>query len=154
MRKFVLPAALAAIFSLAFCAAAHAESQAQKDRAAKLATEKAMTVTLHQLHGGDVFGTAELKQIGRTRTLVTLHFAGINTPRAVVTLHRGSDCNDPRFAAASRQIVLNPVSASSQTTRTVVELPLATLQSQDYLVDVRNATQARQFATACGHLTR
>lgn len=153
MRKLVLlPAALATVFSLGFCAAAHAETPAQKEHAARLATEKARTVTLHQLHGGDVFGTVQLQQIGRTRTAVILHFTGINAPQTVITLHQGTDCNDGRYAALVPQIALNPVSSASQTSRTVVELPISKLESGNYLIDVRNATQQRQFAQACARL--
>lgn len=152
MRKLVLLPALAALVALAFCAAARAETPAQKAHAARLATEKARTVTLHQLHGGDVFGTIQLQQIGRTRTAVILHFTGINAPRSVITLHQGADCNDGRYAALVPQIALNPVSSASQTSRTIVDLPMGKLESGDYLIDVRNATQQRQFAQACARL--
>lgn len=130
-----------------------AQSEATKARAAQQATQEARAVTLRDLRGGGSIGTATLKRIGSTRTRVTLRFSGTRNPRSVITLHRGSDCSNPQYASAASAIPLNPVSAS-QVSETIVNLPLTDLQSGNYLVDVRNATQSQQFVRACARLGR
>lgn len=143
---------LAGLLLVASAAAAQ-ESQATKDYAAQKATQKAEAVTLQlrdMMHGGTNIGSVRLQPIGRTQTRVSLH---LTAPHTVVTLHRGSDCSDPRYASAASAIALNPV-ANSQPSETIVNLPLTDLNSGNYLLDVRNATQTAEFEQACARLSR
>lgn len=150
-RSIAVPAALVALLSLG-AAAASAQSPSAKDRAAALATKKAQAVTLTDVYGHGAMGTVQLEQIGRTRTRVVLTVPG-GTARGPLELRRGTDCNANRNAAAVSAIHLNPVN-SSRVSETIVDVPLDALQSGDYLVAVRNATQRAQFLAACARLGR
>jgi hypothetical protein len=152
MRSLAVFAA-ALLFVVALTVTAPSAGAQSSAAAARKATAQAKAVTLHDMRSGGTIGTARLQQIGSTRTRITLQFAGTKYPQSTITLHRGTDCSNPQYASAASAIPLNPVSAS-QVSETIVNLPLTDLQSGNYLVDVRNATQSQQFVRACARLGR
>lgn len=150
-RSIAAPVALAAVLSLCATVTA-AQTPAAKERAAQLATKKAQAVTLTDVYGHGEMGTVQLQQIGRTRTRVVLSVPGGTAP-GPLELRRGTDCNANRNVAATSAIHLNPVN-SSRVSETIVDVPLSALQSGDYLLAIRNATQPAQFLAACARLGR
>lgn len=150
-HALVLPVALLALLAFS-TTTTHAQSTATKDEAAKLATERAQSVTLTDAYGHGAMGTLRLQRIGRTRTRVVLQVPGGTAPGRI-ELRRGTDCNANRNAAASSSIALNRVN-DAHVSETIVDVPLDQLQSGNYLVAVRNATQRQQFYQACARLAR
>jgi hypothetical protein len=134
-----------------------AVAQTTSEQAAKDATQAAQAVLLklEQRHGSGMAGTVTLRPLGsRTEVLVSLR--SIVREKPVVTLHRGSDCQDGQFATAS-DIALAPLNAAAGNapmSRTIINLPIEKIRGNDYVVDVRNATQSAQFAQACARLRR
>ena len=150
----VFPAVVLAVWS-AF-AGLHpvaAAAAADPGTAAALATAKAHLVTLRAMHGSGAGGTVQLSVIGRTRTRVV-----VRIPQGgayALTLHPGSDCNNNRALARSFALApLNAAGTGAATSSTVVDVPLETLRSGDYVVDVRKATERSAVAQACARLTR
>ncbi|BDE07313.1 hypothetical protein WPS_25890 [Vulcanimicrobium alpinum] len=146
-------AALAVCVTTAGLAAVAAAATPNPGNAAALATAKAQLVTLRAMHGSGAGGTVQLSVIGRTRTRVV-----VRIPQGgayALTLHPGSDCNDNRALAQSLALApLNAAGTGAPTSSTVVDVPLETLRSGDYVVDVRKATERSAVAQACARLTR
>jgi hypothetical protein len=149
---------IAILTAAAVCAGGTlASAQTASPNAARAATQAAQAVTrqIEQRHHSGMSGTVQLHSMGvnRTEVLVSLHSMVREKP--MVTLHRGSDCQDGRFATQA-DVVLAPMNATSenaQQSRAVINLPIQKVSS-DYVIDVRNATQSAQFAEACARLRR
>jgi hypothetical protein len=150
-RRAVSAAVLAASFALVPLAGAAQSPSAAK--AAQLATQKAKAVTYALLDRGSgvSVGTVTLQQIGRTRSRIRVQLTNpaANAPR--VTLRTGADCMEPRIANAARgPVLLNPF--TGRTSDTVVNVPLTSLRSGNYLLDVQTATSRQQAIDACTRL--
>jgi hypothetical protein len=116
-------------------------------KAANDATAQAKALT-YQIESG--MGTVTLQRIGRTRTRIRVQLANPAAAGTRITLHSGRQCHEPHAAAPVTSLALNPV--SQQVSQTIVALPLESLQSGNYLVDVQNATARSQFSNACARL--
>jgi hypothetical protein len=132
-------------------------AQTSSEQAARAATQAAknVLVRIEQRHGSGISGTVTLRPMGnRTAVLVALRS---NVPaKPVVTLHRGSDCQDGAYATQA-DIALAPMNsagANAPISETIVNLPIEKIRGSDYVVDVRNATQRAEFAQACARLRR
>jgi hypothetical protein len=151
-RRAVFATALfAASFAVVPLAGAAQSPSAVK--AAQLATQKAKSVTYALLDrsSGTSVGTVTLQQIGRTRSRVRVQLTNpsANAPR--VTIRSGRDCQEPRIANAARgPILLNPF--TGRTSETVVNVPISSLRSGNYLLDVQTATARQQAIDACTRL--
>ncbi|HYW52698.1 MAG TPA: hypothetical protein VE826_01945 [Dongiaceae bacterium] len=145
-------AALAAALLLASHAAT---AQAPRSvKAAQLATQKAKAVTYSLLDrsSGVNLGTVTLQRIGSTRSRIRVQLANPAAGAPRVTLRTGADCQEPRIANAPRSpILLNPF--TGRTSETVVNVPLTSLRSGKYLLDVQNATARQQAIDACARLS-
>jgi hypothetical protein len=156
MHRFA-PAAAAALVAASLLIVSHAaagQSSSASARAAKLATQKAKSLTYSLLSRGSgvSMGTVTLQRIGSTRTRVRVRLANPAAGAPRVTLRTGADCQEPRIANAARgPIQLNPF--TGQTSETVVNVPLTNLQSGNYLLDVQNATARQQAIDACARLS-
>ncbi len=148
-RRAALTALIAALVATASASLAQSPTAI---KAAHDATRHARAF-IYELDSGSgaKFGTVTLQRIGSTRSRITVRLANPAAAGTRVTLHTGGQCHDARVNAAPHQVVLNPV--SQQVSQTIVALPLANLQSGNYLVDVQNATARSQFSSACARLT-
>ncbi len=133
-------------------AAAFAQSS-NAVQAAHDATLAAKALTYKLMTGSAQSGTVTLQQIGRTRSRIVVRFRGANNTGTQLGLYRGNDCVNAAGAMANVPIPLSPVNGS-QISQTIVALPLAKLQSGNYMVAVRRATQQQQAAQTCARLAR
>jgi hypothetical protein len=151
-RPAVLTVLVAALAATASASLAQSQSPTAV-KAAHDATQEAKALTYRlDSPGGSHLGTVTLERIGSTRSRITVRLANPAAAGTRLTLHTGKQCHDPAYtgAAPPTQVVLNPV--SQQVSQTIVALPLDSLQSGNYLVDVQNATARSQFSTACARL--
>ena len=148
----ILATSLTLALSTAALAASTPSPSEQSAEAARKATAAAQKVDIALESRTGANGKVTLQRIGRTRTRVTVTIPG-GTDRTI-TLHRGTDCTDPHYAGATAIALapMNSTGANPPVSETIVELPLETLTSRDYVVDVRNATTRREFAEACARL--
>jgi hypothetical protein len=121
----------------------------QAVKAARDATAQARSVTLH-LDPGDA--TVSLQRIGRTRTRVRVLVPQGGNYR--FRLYPGSDCNSSRGTTASAVALapMNTAGPNAVPSETIVNLPIEQV-SQNYLIDVQNATTNAQVANACARLS-
>jgi hypothetical protein len=152
MERRIAAATVTAVLLGASAAASFAQSPSAV-KAAHDATRAAKAVTYKLMTGSAQSGTVTLQRIGSTRSRVTVRFNAAGSAGTQLGLYRGSDCVNPAGAMANVPIPLSPVNGS-QVSRTIVALPLAKLQSGNYMVAVRNATQQQQAAQACARLGR
>jgi len=119
----------------------------QSARAARDATQAARQVTFSIAHHGQ--GTVRLYTIGRTRTRVVLNIPPGNYR---VRMYPGSECSTNRMMAASAMSLtpMNTAVANGQASQTIVALPIEKV-SNNYVVDVRNATDRAGTIAACAH---
>jgi hypothetical protein len=131
-----------------------ASPSAQADKAAELATKAAKQVLLESRHGSNMNGTVALYQIGRTRTRVVVRIP--QGGNYALSLYPGSDCADniEQVRSAIALAPINTAAANAPESQTIVELPIEKLQSDNYVVDVRNATNRQALAQACARITR
>jgi hypothetical protein len=152
MKRSIAVAAATVALLGATAAPSPAQSTAAV-RAAHDATLAAKAVTYKLMTGGAQSGTVTLQQIGRVRSRITVRFNGVGNAGTQLGLYRGSDCVSAAGVAANVPIPLSPVNGS-QVSQTIVALPLAKLQSGNYMVAVRRATQQQQAAQTCARLSR
>ncbi|HTJ26733.1 MAG TPA: hypothetical protein VMA36_11290 [Candidatus Limnocylindria bacterium] len=150
MRPLIAVLAAAAVSAGGTLASAQTSSQS----AARAATQNAQKVTrqIEERHHSGMGGTVELRPVGnQTEVLVSLRSA--TQQKEAITLHKGSDCQDGRFATQADVALapMNSAGVNAPQSRTLINLPIQKVSS-DYVVDVRNATQSAQFAEACAHL--
>lgn len=129
-------------------------SSSEASRAAEDATKKAKAITLEARHGSSTTGAIYLTQIGRTRTRVTVRIP--KTGNYNLSIYQGSDCVD-NLASARSAIALAPLNSAgvnAPESSTIVEMPIEKLQSGDYLLDVRSATERAALAQACAKLSK
>ena len=121
----------------------------QAVKAARDATAEARSVTLHLDHGN---ATVSLQRIGRTRTRVRVLVPQGGNYR--FRLYPGSDCNSSRGTTASAVALapMNTAGSGAVPSDTIVNLPIEKV-SQNYLIDVQNATTNAQVANACARLS-
>jgi opacity protein-like surface antigen len=148
-RRLLVTVAAAAL--LASSAAASFAQSPTAVKAAHDATRAAKAVTYRLMTGTAQSGTVTLQQIGRTRSRVTVRFNAAPANGTRLGLYRGSDCIRASGATALAPIALSPLDAT-QTSRTIVAVPISALRSGNYLVAVRNATQQQQAAQTCARL--
>jgi len=122
-------------------------------RAAADATKEAKAVLLEARNGSKVSGTVSLQTIGRTRTRVTVRIP--DGGNYALMLHPGTDCSDNAVMARSIALApLNSAAPNAPESQTIVELPIEKLQSENYVVEVRDATNRDAVAQACAKLKR
>jgi hypothetical protein len=149
------------LVALALCAgtglaqtATGAPASAQADRAAQEASAHAQAVNVGLIarNGSGTTGSVSLIPIGSTRTRIIVRIPKGGTHR--LALYRSADCYDS--VTRARVLValtpLNNAGVNAPTSETIVNLPITQLQTQNYVVDVRNATNQQTFAEACAHL--
>ncbi|MGD0051060.1 MAG: hypothetical protein ABSD03_04460 [Vulcanimicrobiaceae bacterium] len=149
------------VIAFALCAgmalaqnATTAPASSQANRAAQEATAhaQAVNVTLIARNGSGTGGSVSLIPIGSTRTRIVVRIPKGGTHR--LALYRSADCYDS--VTRARILValtpLNNAGVNAPVSETIVNLPITQLQTQNYVVDVRNATNRQTFAEACAHL--
>jgi hypothetical protein len=120
----------------------------QSARAAQDATQAARQVTFSIARHGQ--GTVRLYTIGRTRTRVVISIP--QGGKYSVHMYPGSECSTNRMMAASA-VALTPMNtavANGQASQAIVALPIEKI-SNNYVVDVRNATDKAGVIAACAH---
>jgi glucose/arabinose dehydrogenase len=149
------------LVALALCAGAAlaqnatgAPASTQAQRAAQDATAhaQAVNVTLIARGGSGTAGSVVLIPIGSTRTRIVVRIPKGGLHR--LALYQSADCYDS-ITRARTLVALTPLNnagVNAPTSETIVNLPITQLQTQNYVVDVRNATNRQTFAEACAHL--
>lgn len=94
-------------------------------------------------------GTVKVEPHGN-QTLVRVTLFNSDYLKAPLTLHEGSDCGDAALGGV-HPIPLNPV-GTGQSSQTLISVPLENLRSQNFVIDLRNATQRSQFVEGCARL--
>lgn len=105
------------------------------------------TVPMRELQGTDESGKIMLHPEG-PKTLVTVYVNGRHRHHHRFTLKSGSDCAN---AGATNAVPLRPA-ITGQPSQTLVSLPIENFASKNYVIDMQNATERRQFEEACAHL--
>jgi hypothetical protein len=105
------------------------------------------TVPMRELEGSGETGKIMLHPEG-LNTLVTVYVNGRHRHHHRFTLKSGSDCAN---ASASNAVPLKPA-ITGQPSQTLVSLPIENFSSKNYVIDMQNATERRQFEEACAHL--
>ncbi len=84
-------------------------------------------------------GTVALYQIGRTRTRIVVRIP--QGGNYALSLYPGSDCADniEQVRSAIALAPINTAAANAPESQTIVEVPIEKLQSDNYVIDVRNA---------------
>ncbi len=122
-------------------------------QAAHDATQKAKAVTFALLQrggSGSSLGTVTLQRIGSTRSRIRIQLTNPAAAGTRVTLRDGRDCLEPRVTNAPRMMQLNPF--TGRVSESIVQLPIESLRSGHYLLDVQNATARQQAIDACAQL--
>jgi hypothetical protein len=104
--------------------------------------------TLQERHHSGTHGDVTLIPHGN-KTEVQLHLAKQHSRPAAVTLHSGQDCLDT-IGPAAMSFPLNPINGTAS--NTLISVPLSSIGSKHFVVDVRNATHRAAFAEACAKL--
>jgi hypothetical protein len=152
---------LTVLAAFALTTAANAQTTTYKTpspaqvKAARLATQKAESVTLALMNGSSQVGTVGLQQIGRTRTRVTITLKNPLAPPAM-SIVPGSYCSSNRGLAQglvqNQRYSLSPVNSSSGVSQSIVQLPISDLRKGNYAVLMRTVNKQNAISEACGSL--
>ena len=104
--------------------------------------------TLQERHGSGVHGEVTLIPQG-SKTDVKLNVTTPHNEPVTITIHSGRDCQDV-LGPVSPTFTLNPVTHNQS--NTIIAVPLSSIGSKNFVVDVRNATTRKSFAEACAQL--
>jgi hypothetical protein len=105
------------------------------------------TVPMRELEGSGEEGKITLHPEG-LNTLVTVYVNGKHRHHHRFSLKSGSDCAN---AGATNAVPLKPA-ITGEPSQTLVSLPIENFSSKNYVIDMQNATERRQFEEACAHL--
>jgi hypothetical protein len=105
------------------------------------------TVPMRELEASGETGSITLHPEG-PKTLVTIYVNSRHRHHHRFSLKSGSDCAN---ASASNAVPLKPA-LTGQPSQTLVSLPIENFSSKNYVVDMQNDTERRQFEEACAHL--
>jgi hypothetical protein len=105
------------------------------------------TVPMRELEGSGENGKVILHPEG-LNTLVTVYVNGRHRHHHRFSLKSGSDCAN---ASASNAVPLKPA-VPGQPSQTLVTLPIENFSSKNYVIDMQNDTERRQFSEACARL--